>query len=1080
MSNDAIEVQGGLISRDFMERLRTGDVPGGKATDYVVPGRLEDAVTGAWNQLRSAWGLFQVQRSLVKTGDKDDAYRVTRDAWVRYVFDVLRYGHLVEKAPLVIEGKAYPIKFGFEGVPIQLVAYTQDLDEGPDGTARGNPHSQLQEYLNRSKSDAWGILTNGLRWRILRNNAASTRPAYIEFDLEAIMERFDEFTLWWRISHSTRITGETPWLEKWMLEADRQGTRALDDLRKGVKDAIEILGVGFLKHARNKELHQRLESGALTPQEYYHQVLRLVYRLIFLFVTEDRGLLLDPKAPEEARNAYLDNYGTQRLRRIAHEVRGSQHYDQFETLKVVMNGLKNPKGCTPLGIAGLNGSLWSKEFIPDLDAAHIRNLHFLQAIRRLTRIKRDKEGYQTVDYQRLASEELGGIYEGLLAYVALANPLDRTFRLETAAGNERKTTGSYYTPTSLVELTLEKAIDPVIEDRLKGKTGKDAERALLGIKVVDPTCGSGHFLVGAAHRIAKQLARVRTGEAEPGATDSQNALRDVIAHCIYGVDLNPMAVELCKVSLWLEAMNPGVPLVFLDQRIQLGNGFFGCNPRMLLAGVPAEAYKPLTLDNAVVCKEAKKANDDEIRLMGRHTRLAAYNESRAIITKQLNELDAISDRTIADIARKEALYRNILLSKEYHAQKLALDAYCAVWTQVKDGPEKVITMGQVLFLLEDPYSAPVNLHKTVSREWETHRFFHWHLAFPEVFQGAHSNPQTGWAGGFDVVIGNPPWERTNIKEEEWFGARRPEIASAKKASLRKAMIAALEREDATLFGEFQKDLRTADALSAFIRFSGAFPLTGQGDINTYAIFAENNRNIVSANGRVGCIVQTGICTDYSKREFFQDLVLTRSLVSITSFENEEHLFPGVHNAMKFCILAMTGRGTGPTEPSFSFYARSVEESRDPIRQYRLNLEQIRRINANSGTSPVFRSRQDADIAARIYERATPLIREDSSGNELENAWGIQFLRMLDMATDSNLFVAEKDLPNPGQFEGNVWVSGRERLLPLIEGKIFWQFDHRYSTYTRALRRRSGIPAESQSCQNRITRIPRTCLGRIFG
>lgn len=761
MTSDAIDVQGGLLTRDFLQRLRAGDVPGGKAADYDVAGRLEDRVTASWNELRNAWGIFQVQRARVPKDDDDEAYRVTRDSWIKFVFDVLRFGHVVEeKRPLRIEDKDYPIRFVIQGVPVHVVAFTQELDIGPSGTARGNPHSLLQEYLNRKQSDSWGILTNGREWRILRNNAASTRASYISFNLEAVMERFDEFSLWWRVAHASRVlprADEAPWLEKWMLEADRLGTRALDDLRKGVEEAIKTLGAGFLKHPRNAALYRRLESKELSGQEYYHQILRLVYRLIFLFVTEDRGLLLDPKASRESKDVYTTYYGTQRLRKLALEIRGSQHHDLFEGLKVVMDGLKNPRGAPAIGIVGLNGALWSKEFIPDLDTASIRNTHFLQAIRNLTRIKRDDGQYQVVDYQRMASEELGSIYESLMEFEATVIPQERLFNLNFTKGSERRTTGSHYTPTELIDKVLDHALDPLLDeaqDKTKHPTPQEREKALLELTVCDPTCGSGHFLIAAAHRIAHRVAQERTGEFEPGVHDKRHALRDVVGRCIYGVDINPMAVELCKVGLWLEAMEPGKPLTFLDHHIKCGNALLGAFPEYLEKGIPDEAYTPRPgIDNPEVCKELKRINKN---FPMQQTKLVNFKEDservQSILAKCLEHIDAMPSDTVEQIAAKEEAYRTMYLgTNEYERYKLALDAWCAAFSYPKVGLGNDANIGNpdLVDLLHPEGPAGVALNHAIQAEVmrRENRFFHWFVEFPAIAK----------AGGFALLVGNPPY-----------------------------------------------------------------------------------------------------------------------------------------------------------------------------------------------------------------------------------------------------------------------------------------------------------------------------------
>jgi type I restriction-modification system DNA methylase subunit len=224
--------------------------------------------------------------------------------------------------------------------------------------------------------------------------------------------------------------------------------------------------------------------------------------------------------------------------------------------------------------------------MPDLESAELANEHLLLAIRNLGLVK-DRSGWRLVDYRNLGSEELGSVYESLLELNPTMELPAGIFTLDTVAGNQRKTSGSYYTPDSLVQCLLDSALDPVVEQAIKGKTPAEAEKAILALKVCDPAVGSGHFLVGAAHRLAKHLANVRAqaqGESEPSPLYYQHALRDVIGHCLYGVDVNPMAAELCRVSLWLEAIEPGKPLSFLDHHIRVGNSLLGATPALLAKG----------------------------------------------------------------------------------------------------------------------------------------------------------------------------------------------------------------------------------------------------------------------------------------------------------------------------------------------------------------------------------------------------------------------------------------------------------------------------------------------------------------
>ena len=366
-----------------------------------------------------------------------------------------------------------------------------------------------------------------------------------------------------------------------------------------------------------------------------------------------------------------------------------------------------------------------------------------------------------VDYKNLGAEELGGVYESLLALTPQISADGARFTFAEFAGNERKTSGSYYTPDSLVQCLLDSALDPVVEEAIKGKTGAEAEKAILALKVCDPAVGSGHFLVGAAHRLARHLARVRAlaqGESEPSPLLYQHALRDVIGRCLYGVDINPMAAELCRVSLWLEALEPGKPLSFLDHHIRVGNSLLGATPELIAAGLPDDAFTAIEGDDKKACAVLKKRNKAERKGLGP---LFAQQdaETQARLQQAAAALEELPDDRPEDIRAKELAFRRHEETEEYRHKKQLADAWCAAFVIRKhfrepgrESSASGITQGH-LNDLADGRPLPADLAAEVERLSRQYQFFHWHLAFPEVFA----------RGGFDCVLGNPPWERVKLR-----------------------------------------------------------------------------------------------------------------------------------------------------------------------------------------------------------------------------------------------------------------------------------------------------------------------------
>src|SRR5579885_3145250 len=1019
-SFQTVRSEGGLLPADLLQRVAAGDpdLGGLQDADYHASDLpLNERIVRSWNRLVGAWTSFQEARASLPAGDPGTS--LTRERFLLPLFEELGYGRLQTARAVEIEGRSYPVSHAWQHVPIHLVGCTIPLDRrtrGVAGAAAYSPHGLVQELLNRADERLWGFVSNGLLLRVLRDNSSLTRQAYLEFDLEQMLaaEAYSDFVLLWLVCHESRLEGERPdgcWLERWAQEAARQGTRALDSMRDGVQSAIEHLGRGFLSQPGNTALRDALRSGKLSKDDYYRERLRLVYRLLFRFVAEERDLLLSPQASPEARLRYERWYSTQRLRRLASRRRGTKHGDLYEALKLVMAKLGDDRACPELGLPALGSFLWSPEATPHRAQAALANADLLEAVRALATV-REGRILRAVDYRTLGAEELGSVYESLLELHPELNADAGAFALTTAAGNERKMTGSYYTPTSLISCLLDTALDPVLAEA----AGR-GEEAILELKVCDPACGSGHFLVAAAHRIAKHHASVRTGDEEPAPEATRHALRDVVSHCLYGVDVNPMAVELCKVSLWLEALEPGRPLSFLDAHIRCGNSLLGTTAELIAQGIPDDAFKALAGDDKEAAKALRRQNTTE-----REGQLSLEDEAIDLITglqPQVERLEHADDATPEALHAKERLFHDLLASDAYERAKLAADAWCAAFVQRKEKGAPRITTGVVRRLASGTGSGPAEVVNEIRRLAAEYAFFHWEVEYPGVFGRAQ--------GGFDCVLGNPPWERVKLAEKEFF-ANHPQIADARNAAARKRLIAALAEEDPPLYESWLAAQRKSEGESQLLRVSGRYPLCGRGDVNTYAVFAELMRSLIGRRGRVGCIVPTGIATDATTQYFFRDLVETRSLASFYGFKNERFLFSRpVEHTVTFGLLTVGGQSLAFDSMEFCFNVWTVEEMHDPERRYVLSPDDFALLNPNTRTLPTFRTQRDAELPKRIYRRVPVLLRE---GDRDGNPWGVSFMRMFDMSNDSRLFHAE-----PG--------DGR---VSLVEAKLVHHFTHRFATY----------------------------------
>jgi hypothetical protein len=1076
----SIKVEGAVLPADLLRRIAAGDrtLDGMEPAHYhLAPGeRINEAVSRAWNRLMGLWQSFKDKKA--ELGPEESGRGMTREQWLLPLFQELGYGRLQRSQPFVMEEKEYRISHVWLNSPIHLMGCGVDLDrrkKGEPGASSASPHSLVQEFLNRSDDHLWGFAANGLKLRLLRDNVSLTRQAFIEFDLEIMMEAevYPDFVLLWLLCHQSRVEGDGPEecrLEKWHQLAREFGVRILENLRNGVEKSITAFGQGFLSHKANKALIRELQSGVLSTRDFYRQLLRLVYRLIFLLVAESRDLLIVPDALPEVRERYENYYSISRLRELAERRRGSSHTDLWLSVKVIFQLLGKDEGYPDLGLPGLGSFLWSGEAVPDVMDCTINNREFLKGVYYLSFVI-DKNVRHRVDYKNLGPEELGSVYEALLELHPEVNSTAGTFELKSAGGSERKTTGSYYTPASLIVSLLDSALEPVLRER---KT----EEEILALKVCDPACGSGHFLLAAAHRIARRLAALRTGEPEPAPSHLRTAMRDVIGHCIYGVDINPMSVELCKVGLWMEALEPGKPLSFLDHRILCGNSLMGAYPALMKKGIPDEAFKPIEGDDKKVCQKYRSLNKQEKGSMSKRSLYDAAGEGWFGFTDfspEFVNLDTIDDSSMEGIRHKQAVYKQMIQSDDYTYNRLVVDAWCAafVWKKI-DTQEIPYPIHEEVFrnIERNPMATPGWLKDEINRLAKQYRFFHFHLAFPDVFRiqkgdEAEENPHSGWSGGFDVILGNPPWEKIKLQEKEWFTAFRPDIATASNTAVRHKMIENLKTEDPGVYHAFIDARRQAEGESHFIRNSSKFPLCGRGDVNTYTIFAETNREIITSTGRVGCIVPSGIATDDTTKYFFQDLVNNRSLVSLYDFENRRNIFPAIDSRMKFCLLTLAGKNLPVKEGTeFIFFALDTLELKEKERKFTLTGEEIALVNPNTLTCPTFRLKKDAEITKSIYKKVPVLMRED---DDVGNLWGIRFLRMFDMGNDSYLFKTESELlDNYWTLEGRKFRKSNEFYIPLYEAKMFQIFDHRSSDVivSKTAKIRQGQPLEIPSLEHK--------------
>jgi hypothetical protein len=762
----SIKIEGGLLGPDLLDQVVGADVPGQKPADFGLDGKrnLTDEIAATFADARALWGVFQNRLERLPEGDV--ATTVTRDAWMIPFLGLLGYAPSFNQRAYEIDGLSFAISHRADedekAPPVHIVGYRQELGRVPaSGRPRLAPHSLVQEFLNRTEN-LWGLVTNGRILRLLRDCSYIRRQAYIEFDLQAMLEeqRFQDFAALYRLLHRTRLprTDEVAvecLLEKYYAHSIEQGGRVRDHLRDGVEQCILRLANGFLRHPTSDELRRRVapdcsDNDRITPEDFYRQLLRLVYRFLFLLVSEDRGLLsTDP--------LYREHYGVARLRRLLdNRASFTDHDDLWQSLRVLWFLLNNDTRqplfndqpmAAALGLPVLNGELFAGQ---PLDNASISNYDLLDGFFYLAKYEAARgASWQRVNYSALDVEELGSVYESLLEFHP-AVQRDAAGRLTfdlVVEGRERRSTGSHYTPPELVAPLIQHALEPVLADRLRAaNTPRQKEAAILALKVCDPACGSGHFLLAAARRLGKELARVRTDEDEPAPERVREAIRDVVTHCIHGVDKNPLAVELCRVALWLECHESGKPLTFLDHRIRCGDSLVGVFHLAALAdGIPDEAFKPVGSDDRTAAREAKRHNAGERR----HALLnVPFADQLADLGRRLAELDRLSEDTIEQVRAKADACREVEARPEFRRLKAACDVWTAAFFQPFPAPAgQSLTTSHVRTALTDGELHDPRLDGFAFQAGLERRFFHWPLAFPDVFA----------AGGFDVILGNPPF-----------------------------------------------------------------------------------------------------------------------------------------------------------------------------------------------------------------------------------------------------------------------------------------------------------------------------------
>ena len=792
MALSFIKSSGNIITEDFCMALANET-----KADYVKDKsfgaemrKVDDAIASTFEKLRERW---EENRTQIIGNEYDNA--TLRKKWILPFLEALSHKPIFIASNIKSEsGIEYQIPYkgwDSEYAPlIHMVNSVQDFDTKDKHSrthSNKSPQDCVQQFLNTSHHQ-WAILINGKKVRLLRDFYHSITKGFLEFDLESIFETAssEQFRVLFRILHSSRIENQYQGnqeieydeegnpievednclLESFHKKSRETGVKVGNKLRDQVIEAIEKLGNGFAESLDPDEFQNGKVKG------FYAEILNIIYRLLFLMFAEQKGWL-------PVRNSiYARTYSLNALREIAERSNYShdEEHDLWEglkiTFKLVANGYKFKNGDE---INAFGGQLFSDKKIAVIRDLPLKNKFLLDAIFRLSYFKLDNLSNR-INYANLAIDELGSVYESLLDYepkLAKENTMLGKREIKRGEfylddrGTDRKTTGSYYTDSRLVAQLIESALVPVINNALEGKyTIEEKEQALLDLKVADIACGSGAFICAALEKMGEQLARIRMGDEERPTEDQlREAKRDVLLHCIYGVDLNPMALELAKFSLWITAALPDMPLTFLDHKIKCGNSLIGTTPDLIKKGIPVKAFNPVGNDNSDICKELKKRVKKQLESLskvGEPTAQYGLQFKRHETDELLKLREALMNhkqKNPNDVDEAEEEY--LLLEKMERKFKdwLMADTWTAAFfiEKIELDPNLYPTNVTLENLRENQ---PVNqvLIERILKVADQHNFFHYHLEFPEVFE----------KGGFDCLLGNPPWEQVQLEEKEYY------------------------------------------------------------------------------------------------------------------------------------------------------------------------------------------------------------------------------------------------------------------------------------------------------------------------
>ena len=977
-------------------------------------------------------------------------------------------------------------RYGEQTAPSsQMLRYLRRIDDVTQGNLR------------------WGILTNGAKWRLYFSGARSVSEQFFELDLAAILNLPGHNDGLFALTEEDR----EHWLKVFMLIFRREAfvptgvdprsfhAKALEEGKYYEERVAESLSNKVFGEVFPELVRAIVKAAPVADlQEVREGAMILLYRLLFILYAEDRDLLpvKDTRYDDYSlRTKVRLDVGGRKDRNDVFSDTAARYWGAISDLFIAID-----QGDPSIGLPPYNGGLFDQERTPILTDIRISDSVMAGVIDALS-FEITDEGRKYINYRNLSVQQLGSIYERILEYEVTIDGDKVGIQPNIFA---RKGSGSYYTPDELVRLILSETLDPLVADRKTGFTDKiislakdnisdevkigileanDPATKLLDLKICDPAMGSGHFLVSLVDYLADQViatmaeseldvpeewgnyssplaariaairntisinAKDHNWTIDGDQLDDRHIIRRmVLKRCIYGVDKNPMAVELAKVALWLHTFTVGAPLSFLNHHLRCGDSLFGswvCSgmDKGKAYGSPLLLHEPIkeALESAAKMQLIENLTDAEIAEAHRSAKVFGQIEREvAPLDALLSLIHALDWLNIKDKAQKAAV--NSFFGGEYGDPIDVVIGKKKLKRPKENGDDNrmagKISAAQKFDTFNEIYGQAKSL---IAEE----AFMNWQVTFPGVWADWESENLTG---GFDAIVGNPPWDRMKLQQVEWFAERRPEIASTSRAADRHKMIVALEAAGDPLADDYAKAADRAVTGTRMARKGGDYPLLSGGDINLYSLFVERAMTLVKPEGLIGLLVPSGIASDKTAAKFFKGVSTGGRLKALYDFENKKGFFPDVDSRFKFCVFVASPSAV-PNPAQCAFYLHGVSELDDPEKRFSLGPEAFARVNPNTGTAPIFRSRRDADLTTAVYARL-PILVDRSSGEEVK-AWPVKYATMFHMTNDSGLFRTRQELEErEGAYPtgGNVFGSPSGDWVPLYEGKMVQAFDHR--------------------------------------